>query len=168
MTSLTEGRLTFDFPENTLVSQYDEWSFYRNQFGRSFDKSKAVDFIYVDGDQTWLIEVKDYRWDNTIMPSNLADVVADKVKDTLAGLVCAKYNANNADEKNLAIAALDTSKMRVVLHLESGPKANGFSSSAIDPADLLLKLKKRVKPLDAHPCIVDRNSLKQSINWTVT
>jgi hypothetical protein len=163
MTPLTEGQLTFHFPENALVSKYDDWSFYRNQFLPSFVDPKAVDFIYIDDTQTWLIEIKDYRIHNRTKPSDIAQEIALKVKDTLAGLVCAKNNANDTDEKTFAKAALKSKKIRVVLHLEQ-PK----NQRRIDPADVLSKLKKRLKALDTHPCVVDQFSLKENMKWKVS
>ncbi len=67
MVVFCEGRLKFSFPGPSQsgismgAAQYDKWSFYRNQFTNMFGQSKAVDFLYVEREQTWLIEVKDYR-----------------------------------------------------------------------------------------------------------
>lgn len=103
---ITEGVLNFDFQtdDGALLSKYDEWRFYRHHFCKIAEGIKAVDFIYIDKSQrcTWLIEVKDYRHPQTekIKPSELADAVALKVRDTLAGLVAAKYNAIDVNEKN--------------------------------------------------------------------
>ncbi len=49
MQQIDEGRLRFLFPDNTVASKYDEWSFYRNQFNSAFGGTKAVDLIHVDG-----------------------------------------------------------------------------------------------------------------------
>ena len=51
MQQIDEGRLRFLFPDNTVASKYDEWSFYRNQFNSAFGGTKAVDLIHVDGRQ---------------------------------------------------------------------------------------------------------------------
>lgn len=32
MPEITEGKLTFTFPEGWNVSKYDDWAHYRNQF----------------------------------------------------------------------------------------------------------------------------------------
>lgn len=62
---IREGELNFNFEadDGSLATQYDTWSFYRNQFINVAGGTKAVDFIYIDqSDKTcWLIEVKDYR-----------------------------------------------------------------------------------------------------------
>lgn len=137
---IQEGHLEFEFPTNngSLASQYDEWSFYRNQFIKVTGGSKAIDFVYVDKahDVTWLIEVKDYRHPDTehIKPSELADIVAQKVHDSLAGLATARCNANDPEERALSDAAFNTTKIKVVLHMEQ-------NHHAINPADILTKMR---------------------------
>ena len=44
MTVIKEGRLEFTFPQGCTASKYDDWAFYRNQFGKVAE-SKAVDFL---------------------------------------------------------------------------------------------------------------------------
>ena len=61
MTCLTEGNLQSQFPPGDVAEHYDEWAFYRNQFQSVAGGSKAVDFVFVDDTEKWLIEVKDYR-----------------------------------------------------------------------------------------------------------
>ena len=166
---MTEGVLSFDFEtENgSLASKYDEWSFYRKHFCKIADGIKAVDFIYIDRAQrcTWLIEVKDYRHPQTeqIKPSELADAVVLKVRDTLAGLVAAKYNANDDAEKEISKAALNMPKINVVLHMEQIKRV-----WAIDPADLKIKLQQKLKAIDAHLKIVNKDSLKSDMRWVVS
>ncbi len=48
-----------------------------------------------------------------------------KARDSLAALVAAKANANDADEKAMAVAALRCPRLRVVLHLEQPAKHSG-------------------------------------------
>ena len=42
MQQIDEGRLRFFFPDNTVASKYDDWSFYRNQFNSAVDASNKV------------------------------------------------------------------------------------------------------------------------------
>ena len=167
---IQEGVLTFSFAtsDGSLASQYDTWAFYRKQFINVANGTKAVDFIYLDNNQktAWLIEVKDYRHPDTeqIKPSKLGEVVALKVRDTLAGLVAASCNANDPQEKKLAKQALKTKSFRVVLHMEQHQRRLKF----IDPADVLLKLKQKLKAVDAHPCVVHQGNLKSAMRWTVS
>ncbi|NLB32043.1 MAG: hypothetical protein GX822_10415 [Alcaligenaceae bacterium] len=164
--TIREGHLEFDFSDNngSLVSKYDDWSFYRNQFIHVTSGIKAVDFVYIDKthDITWFIEVKDYRHPDTksIKATELADVVAQKVRDSLAGLAAARYNANDPEERDFSKAALRTKGIKVVLHMEHSPHF-------IDPADILTKLKQQIKAIDAHPMIVNQRNLKQNMCWTV-
>jgi len=48
MPSITEGKLHFDFPENWQVTKYDDWVFYKNQFGKLQDGLKAIDILAID------------------------------------------------------------------------------------------------------------------------
>jgi hypothetical protein len=166
MTVITEGQLTFTFPAGATACKYDDWQFYRNQFNSAFGGTKAVDLIYIDDEQTWLIEIKDYRLHERTKPSNIGDEIACKVRDTLAGLVAAKCNANDADEKAIAKRALQKNRIRLVLHLEQPQHPSRLSR--LDPSKVLQKLKQRLKAIDAHPSVVDMHSLKTSMHWTVT
>ena len=165
---ITEGDLNFDFETDggSLASKYDEWIFYRNHFCKIVESVKAIDFIDVDKKQrcTWLIEVKDYRHPHTepIKPSELADVVALKVRDTLAGLVAAQCNANDDAEKQISQAALNMPKINVVLHIEQT-----HCRWSIDPADLKIKLKQKLKAVDAHPKVVSKDRLTSDMRWVV-
>jgi hypothetical protein len=78
MRQFHEGRLTFTFPDPLEAAQYDSWAFYRNQFNSAFGGTKAIDFICIDNDKTWLIEVKDYRANRRTKAIDLADEVALK------------------------------------------------------------------------------------------
>lgn len=99
--SIEEGRLTFTFPVGSLASKYDAWSHYRNQFQSVCGGAKAVDIVYAESKVGWLIEVKDYRVHSRTKASDLAEEVAIKVRDTLAGLVSARCNANEAEERRV-------------------------------------------------------------------
>ncbi len=164
---ITEGLLTFTFPENTQSSKYDDWSFYRQQFNKAFGGTKAVDLIHIGDDKTWLIEIKDYRENRRTKPIDLGEEVALKVRDTLAGLTAAKCSANDSDEKQFAKNTLRKKKLRVVLHLEQPTKHSKLFPRAIEPANVQLKLKQWLKPVDAHPVVVDQSHLKPDMNWTV-
>lgn len=164
---LQEGRLTFTFPPESTASKYDEWSHYRNQFNSAFGGTKAVDMVYADAPVAWLIEVKDYREHRRTKTIDLADEIAEKIRDTLAGLVSAQLYANDADEKQTAKTLLRCNQLRVVLHLEQPEKHSKLRPRAIDPAAVLKKLKLLIKAVDAHPCVVDQHRLKPEMSWQV-
>lgn len=167
MVAIAEGRLTFTFPAGADASQYDDWAFYRNQFNNAFGGTKAVDLIYVDNDQTWLIEIKDYRVHQRTKAVELGDEIAFKVRDTSAGLAAGRCNAHDPGEKRLAKLALKKDKLRVVLHLEQPIKRSKLFPQVVDPSKLIMKLKQKLRAIDAHPVVVDQHSLKVNMNWTV-
>lgn len=166
-TTLTEQQLAFTFADGLEASQYDNWVFYRSQFNAACGGTKAVDFVCLDGDQLWLIEVKDYRRHRRTKLIELGDEIAIKVRDTLAGLVAASCNANESEERRLARRAVGRSRLRIVLHLEQPRHPSRLFPRAVDPDDVLLKLKQRLKAIDSHPKIVDQYTLTAEMPWTV-
>lgn len=168
MAILSEGRLQFDFGESCLVEKYDDWSFFRNQFQNTCGGAKAVDIVCLSRNTGWLIEIKDYRQHKRTKLQDMGDEIAIKVRDTLAGLVAAKVNANNPDEKNFAKKALQSRAIRVVLHLEQPERHSRLFPRAIDPASVKQSLKQKLRAIDAHPSIVNKNNLSADMDWTVT
>lgn len=164
---IQEERLTFTFPAGAMASKYDEWAHYRNQFNSAFRGTKAVDVVYAATDTAWLIEVKDYRVNPRTKAIDLADEVALKVRDTLAGLVSARLHANDADEKRVADALLRKRRLRVVLHLETPQYRSRLRPSAIEADKVLQKLKQLIKAVDPHPFVVDQHSIKPGMSWVV-
>lgn len=170
MTRIQEGDLTFSFPDCCQASKYDDWAFYRNQFEKVAGGSKAVDILCLDGDISWLIEIKDYREHPRTQPLDIADEFALKVRDTLAGLAAAAKQSNNdADHRELAREALAKRRWRVVLHLEQPTTVSRLRPQAINTNTILQKLKsrKKLKAIDAHPVICDRNNIPPCIPWTI-
>ena len=168
MAVLSEGNLTFIFKEPSQAIQYDNWSFFRNQFQSTCGSAKAVDMICIANNITWLIEIKDYRQHRRTKPMELGSEIAIKVRDTLAGLVAAKFNANDSQEKRFAKNALGSHLIKVVLHLEQPENQSRLFPKSIDVASVKQKLKKHLKAIDAHPSIVNQHDLKANMEWTVT
>lgn len=165
---LSEGRLKFSFPTAT-ASQYDQWSFYRNQFiNRCAAGNKAVDIVYLDDETTWLIEVKDYRHHSRTKVIDLADEIALKVRDTLAGLLAASINANDNEERTCAARLVRTTRFRVVCHLEQPDKHSRLRPRAIEPDKLVQSLRSKLKAIDPHPHVVARDRLRPDMNWQVS
>lgn len=163
----TEGNLTFTFPDHSMASKYDDWSHYRNQFQATCGGSKAVDLVYADGQVAWLIEVKDFRQHTRTKAIDLPDEIAMKVRDTVAGLVSARFFANIDDEKRCAKALLQAKKMRIVCHIEQPVKHSRLFPRVINPSDLALKLRTLIKAIDPHPAVVDRHTLHSDMHWVV-
>ncbi|PTQ88237.1 hypothetical protein [Agitococcus lubricus] len=156
--------LKFNFATNWQASKYDEWSYYRNQFVKQFAGIKAVDLLAISPKKiTFLIEVKDYTHPNTEKPSDLPQAVADKVLNTLAALLPCSLLANDATEKAFAKQVLLSNQLHVVLHMEQ-PRAH---KPVVDAADVLQKLKKLLRAVDAHPKVVSiqNNSI---LPWNVS
>jgi hypothetical protein len=168
MPSVTVGDLTFAFRDRWSASKYDEWSHYRNQFINVCHGVKAVDVVALEPKGCcWLLEVKDYRLHVRTKPSELADEVAEKVRDTLAGLVGAQFCAADDAERKLARQALRTPCLRVVLHVEQPAKHSKLFPRAIKLADVQQRLKQLIKAIDPHPRVVEIAAMS-GIPWTVS
>ena len=163
---MREGKLRFIFFSDWQVVRYDGWSFHR-QFQNICGGAKAVDFLAVteDNNITWLIEVKDYREHRRTKPSELPHEVACKFRDTLAGLVCARVNSNEPEERDMADLSLRTKQLRLALHLEQPLKHSKLFPKAYQPADIQQKLKTLTKAIDPHPLVLDMQS--DSTDWQV-
>lgn len=192
MTEITEGRLTFQFPEGWNVTKYDDWSFYKNQFQKlggivvpcskprcsgtftcdqcdtKYSGVKAIDILAIERTVCcWCIEIKDYRSNRRTKVIQLADEIALKVRDTLSALAAARINANDADEQQAASDALRCPRIRVVLHLEQPPTPSRLFPRTIDPANVLQRMKQLMKCFDAHPLVIESSDMRD-VEWTAT
>ena len=191
MPTITEGQLRFDFPENWEASKFDEWSFYRNQFmklaaaeipcsqcegqlvcaicgAKRVAGTKGIDILAIEvGSTCWQIEIKDYRQTRAGNFLFLADEVAIKVRDTLAALVAANLNANDAGEQASAKMALASPRIRIVLHLEQPTPHSIQQSKQTRKAHVLQRLKQLVKAIDPHPVVIDLDEML-GVAWNVT
>ena len=167
MQSFQVDSLTFHFPNSWQVCKYDEWAFYRNQFSKMRDEIKAVDLIAIENGVVWLIEAKDYSQHRRKKKIAIADEVAEKVFCTLAAMLPAKINASDLSERNFAKDICNGQELRIVLHLEQPKKHSKLRPRAINPADVQLKLRTLIKPIDPHPKVVESGYM-QDLAWTVT
>jgi len=149
-----EGRQSFYFEDKWLIAKYDEASCHK-KLNSAVSGSKAVDFCgLVDGvDAVYLIEVKDFRtheavnW-NRVKPTtgDLAREVAQKVRDTLAGMIGAGRVEKGDWAKSAKRCGSVNTNLLIVLWLEV---------DGCGPAD------RHIKPmLDAH-----MQKLKESLRW---
>lgn len=163
---IPEGALTFTFKAN--AAKYDEWSFYRQQFQQGcFRDNKAVDLLCELNREAWLIEVKDYRSHTRTKAVDLADEIAIKVRDTLAGLVAASVRANDPAERAFARRVLRAQQMRVVCHIEQPAKTSRLRPQTIEPDKLKQKLRVLLKAIDPHPIVTDKHARDAALPWTV-
>lgn len=168
MTEIEIGELTFEFPEDCEATKYDEWKFYQKKFQSIQDGTKAVDIVCVVPGEAWLIEVKDYREHERTKPSEIADEVAAKVRDTLSGLAAASANAEGGDEKGIAKRALKRRCWRVALHLEQNePAEQRLWPRPIDDAKLLQKLRSKLRSVDLEAIVVSLEAPADRTLWTV-
>ena len=168
MQRLPVDGLYFNFPDDWHVSKYDDWSFYRNQFSRMWNGIKSLDLLVISPAKTaWLIEVKDYRLNQRTKPSELPEEIGQKVFDTLAALLPAKVNASDVGEVDISRRMLEANRLRVVLHLEQPAKHSKLRPRAINPADVQMKLRQILKPIDAHPILAEMARMRD-LEWSVT
>ncbi len=188
---ITEGELTFTFPEGWKATKADDWSFYRNQFAKRFDGIrlackkcnaevrcrecntaktigvKAVDILAIDPrSAAWLIEVKDYRRNRRTKAIDMADEVAVKVRDSLAMFLAASKNATVPSEISAAAAVGSSPAIHVILHVEQVRKPSKLFPRAINPANVKQRLKQLIKFVDPHPRIVETRAMC-GVSWTV-
>lgn len=167
MTAFDVDGLKFTFPAAWTAGKYDDWSFYRNQFGCMWNGIKSVDLLVLDPQRTaWFVEVKDYRVNQRTKPSDLGEEVAHKVFDTLAALLPASLNAHDQAEANFAGSVLKAKRLRVVLHLEQPTKRSALRPRAIDPAHVKSTLKRLLKAIDPHPFVAETRRLG-TLGWSV-
>lgn len=160
--------LNFEFPDDWIVGRYDDWSFYHNRFKRISNGLKALDLLAVSPCGTaWLIEAKDYRLYQRTKPSSVADEVKQKVLDTLAAILPAKINGDVEHETLVSSRLTEAHTLRVVLHLEQPTKHSKLFPRALDPADVQMQLRQHLKPIDAHPRVVEMANLS-GVPWVVT
>lgn len=161
--------MTFTFPAGWVVTKYDDWSFYRNHFMSCCTGNKGVDLLALDPHTrtVWLVEVKDYRRHGRTNPLPIWEEIALKTRDTLAGLVAARFNSNDPDERTNADQALLAQKLRIVFHLEQPVRHSNLFPRPFDLADVQQKLRGTLRPLDPHVLAVDQQDLTK-VDWTVT
>ena len=168
MPSVSEGALTFHFPDGWQATKFDTWSFYRNQFQGVCGGAKAIDILAIDSDSClWVIEVKDYRKQPRAKNIELTKEVAYKVRDSLAALVAASVNANDVGEKELSHAALACNRICVVLHLEQPERHSKLFPRVYNPANVKQSLKQLIKAIDPHPRVMGTGGLGNPA-WSVT
>jgi hypothetical protein len=124
-----EGRLRFTFSAPWRVLKWDEHPAYTQGLGRHHP-TKAVDFVGEYLGVAWFIEVKDFRGyaieNRERFPNQLADEVADKVRDSLGSMIWAcgrEAFAPHTDLPRLVQAILqrrEGQKTPVVLWVEPG------------------------------------------------
>ncbi len=170
MKRLQEARLACDFPDDWHVTKYDDWPFYQNQFRNCCKGCKGMDFLGFEpsAGTLWMVELKDYRQFQRTKDDKISlwDEVAVKARDTLAGLFAAKVEVG-CNDHGFALLSFSATKLRVVLHLEQPRTHSKLFPRVYNLADVQQKLKQIVKPIDAHPRVVELLNMDH-VPWTAT
>jgi len=167
--SIRESNVRFDFPEGWAVIKFDDSAFYRKHLQQCAE-SAAVDFIAVspDGRLCWFIEVKDFTShapDREKAP--LWSIVAHKVRDTLAGMLAASWNASD-EEREFAQGVVSSERLRVCFHCERPTHASRLMRSLPDEADLRQKLRAALRAVDSRIIVMGSTSTQPPVPWTTT
>lgn len=156
---LVEGKIACVFPGDWHVTRYDTWTFFANRFNGCCSGNKAVDFLAFSPERTlWLVELKDFRQFPRVKGISLWDDTALKARDTLAGIFAAAVDRTHPDQP-FAARVLRARKLRVVLHLEQPKTHSKMFARAYNPADIQQKLKQTLKPIDAHPLVIELSNM---------
>jgi hypothetical protein len=127
MPEFIEGHQRFSFDEQLWkVENYDKHPFYLKQIaGRA--ETKAVDFVGLQGGESGIlfwIEIKDFRGyrvpQKQLHPTeSLAGEIAQKVRDSVAGILGAHHTSGNAEVWLPFVKAMwEKNTMKVLLWLE--------------------------------------------------
>ena len=158
--------LRLTVPPGWWVWKYDDSSFHRNQFQGFAGGSKAVDAVMLSNQgELWLVEVKDYRRNRRSKPGSVFAETASKVRATLAGLATARTNANDANERHLALRAMQCGRVRVALQLMQSAKPSRLFPQLVDPMDATLALRRATRAVDAHPICAAEHMNDPRLPW---
>lgn len=143
-TVITEGDFSFEFDDTWIPVRYDQHRDYVKKIG-TLPQTKAVDIIAVrrsSGRPLFFIEITDLRgWrvanKDHLASGELAIEVAQKVRDTVAGLVGAWRNSSDLESwRQSGDALFDRNRrIQVVLFLEQDlpqtPRERRFSQQDV-------------------------------------
>ncbi len=150
MLRVVEGSITFEFPTGFVVQKLDDTTFYKKHFQSFAQGSKAVDFLAFNPQtsELWLLEVKDYRAQGRTKTIDLFDEIAQKVLSSLACLLVMRANAVIQDEQIFAELAMKQIRLKIALHFEQPEKPSKLFPRVVDPANIRMKLRQKVRAVD--------------------
>jgi hypothetical protein len=152
MTAFTEGNLRFDFDHRWIVVKYDADSGdYRKKMD-TLEDTKAVDFVALckrdDGEEhLYWIEVKDYRTQRRPDQQRLAKIVAQKTRDSVAGVMGFYRTSGTPDIWPPFVQALSRKRttVKVLFWLEErplpGPPKRRFNRAQVQANEIKRRLK---------------------------
>jgi hypothetical protein len=158
VTTFREGNLQFDFDQRWTVVKYDgpDPGDYRTKLKDTLEDTKAVDFVALckpaDGaEHLFWIEVKDYRAQPRPDQKRLATIVAQKTRDSVAGVVGFYRTSSAADVWSPFMQALSRKKtvVKVLFWVEERPLAGPAQRRVIRAQVQAREIKRRLKWLTA-------------------
>jgi hypothetical protein len=153
-----ESRLEFRFDDSWLhMCKWDDSPAFQEGL-KKLQTSAAVDFVGLHGSEPYFIEVKNFR-DHRIAnkrrltSGELVAEVADKVRDSLAGLVWAMERRCQTPDLAALVRHVFAarSKCKVVLWLEEDPQPRPADRSMLAEA-----IKRRLRWLEPHVAVISR------------
>jgi hypothetical protein len=167
-----EGRLEFRFGDGWTVEKYDGHPDYRNGI-QKLQGSNAVDFAGLRDASIYFIEVKDfrgYRIENKQRMSDgaLAQEVAEKVRDSIAGIIGASHVSGQCNTWVPFVSAFAKRKVeiRVVLWLEEDrytPSPVMHKRRQTGASVLMQLLKNSTRWLTSHVLVVSQLKGRQEL-----
>lgn len=154
----------FTFPHGWHTEIFDEWP----QYGKVKNLGiKGCDVVALDGDDLWIIEMKDYTYLGANPPDILHQTVALKAVGTMALLYALARSASDSPARDFAIKCSANTRIHLALHVEVKDAGRREEQVQAVLAPLLQKLKKTQKALGLHKAHVT-STLAPSSNtpWT--
>ena len=104
MTVIDVERVRFTFGDDWVVVKWDDHAHYRQGLIRQ-QGTKAVDLVAIDALTAWVFEMKDFRGARIAnkgrVGTELAQEVADKVRDTFASMIWAHGRDGLAEDEQV-------------------------------------------------------------------
>jgi len=168
MPVLLESGLTFSFSSQWEVSKLDDWQTYRQRFITLGDGIRCVDFLAFDsqGEELWMIEVKNYSLDRQTSLSELIEAIVNKVRNSHGVISAACWQSDYPEERRLARLAMGKASLKIALHIEQPPHRSRLHPAPLALATLKQSLRKRLRRIAATPQVVDRQC-SHLVSWQV-
>jgi len=160
----TESRLRFEFQEEEwdALIKYDNEADYQ-KIKRSIPGTKAVDFVGISNENLYFIEVKNYRGhriESKPKVEELDTIIAQKVRDTLAGIMGGVRNSTHKEkkwQKHLSHLSDKNKPVHIILWMEEEPPNRFISKRQKVSRDTLTqKLKKRTSWLSGRVIVANK------------
>lgn len=165
-----EGDLEFNFGPSWVMLKYDKSGcYYKTTLNRDIEQTKAVDFLCLDATGPLLmLEVKDF---SRAVPDlekfeNVPLAVAQKVRDTLAGILGGSYHATGVEKQafQASYRKLSIPPRVVYFFKDLATPARRPPQRTANQRDVLLKLLKRhLKWLTREVMVVDLTNYPSAI-----